>query len=532
MGFLKRFTNFILPSLSTTYLLLILLLFLNPSAQFQGRDLLNLFIILLPFYTFSSFFLIFLITDILSFFLEKKFVDSFFNTKLISSLFSFISISIGILFLLNSRFFSIYIIPEVKKKIEIWSFILILIGFVTFFLVLKLKIPAIIYPIFYFLIFALLFFSSRERHWKEATTVSTVFEWVKGQRIVVLQMDGLTLDFIAPLTSEKKIPNFSYIMENGSWLMIKNFRPHDKETLFTTFNTGKYPYKHKGFGKCYKFKNVSPCLYLLPRFIFLYKLEIFGIFETQPLPSTSEGILSTLKYFKIPSYVIESSESKISSETILKFKNIIGEFPKNNLTDFLLNSFAQDEEVFQEALSTKQKSSPIYLHALFSGLDTVERRFWKYSRPEQPLMEEPSPLYSMVIDRYYDYYDSIIGSFLSTLKEDEVLIIYSPYGMSPIPLWKRILNFIYGTEEISAYHDNAPDGIAIFIGSSIEKGGFQGEAEIVDMAPTLLYLMGFPVARDMDGSVIKKLIDPKILKRNPIFFIRSYESEISIRMMK
>lgn len=528
MGFLKRFTNFILPSLSTTFLLFVLILLLNSSAPFKREDFLNLFLILLPYYTLLSFLIIFLIIEFLSFLFETDFVNSFFDAKLVTSLFSLISIAMGILYILNSGYFSIYIIPAVLKKLNYWGIFLIIFGAFSLFLLFRGKIPSFIYIILYLGIFSFLFLSSKERYSLETHSKSASFERIRGQRIIVLEMDGLTLDFIAPLTSEKKLPNFSHIMENGSWAMIKNFRPQDRTTLFASFQTGKYPYKHKVFESCYQFKGVSPCLSILPRFVFLYKLEIFGIFENKKVLSDAKGIISVLNSSRHPFFLIEPSEVKNPSENILRFKNIIGDFPKNPLTDILFDSFVKDESVFREAMNQKQKSEPLYLHAFFYGLDTIEHRFWKFSRPEQFLTgeEESFPLYSMVIERYYDYYDSIIGSFLSSMKDDEVLLIYSPHGMGPIPLLKRVLNFIYGSEEISAYHDNAPDGIAIFIGSSISKDGFQGEFAIVDIAPTLLYLMGFPVARDMDGNVIKRIIEPKTLQRNPIFFVRSYEGEI------
>ncbi len=529
MGFLKRFTNFILPSLAVPFILVVLILFMNSSVPFKTKDILNLFIDLLPFYIFLSFLIIFFITEFVSFLFETRLITNFFNAKLIASIFFSFSVAIGVLFLLNSRYFSIYIYPEVFKKLIFWGFFLIFMGLISFFLLYRFKIPSIFYILFYIAILSVVFLSSKERFLMDTHSTSSSFEWIKGQKIVVLQMDGLTLDFIAPLVSERRLPNFSHIMEKGSWVMVKNFRPQDKTTLFLSFETGKYPYKHRGFEYCYQFKKVSPCLSILPRFVFLYKLEVFGILEKKQAISSSKGLISILESSKHPYFLVEPSNLQNPSETFLKFKNIIGEFPENPLTDLLLNSFLQDESVFKEAMSLKQKSNPFYLHAFFSGLDTVEQRFWKFSRPEQPVMEEENlSLYSMVIERYYDYYDSIIGSFLSAMKEDEILLIYSPHGMSPIPLWKRILNFIYGSEEISAYHDNAPDGIAIFIGSSINKGEFQGEIRIVDIAPTLLYLMGFPVARDMDGNVVKRIIDPVILKKNPIFFVRSFEGDISI----
>ncbi|MGQ9619082.1 MAG: alkaline phosphatase family protein [Candidatus Aminicenantia bacterium] len=381
------------------------------------------------------------------------------------------------------------------------------------------------------MIFFLLFLSSKSGYQFPSYSGSVVFEWTKGKKVTILQMDGLTLDFLVPLSSESKLPNFSHAMENGSWTLVKNFRPQDKTSLLITFETGKYPYKHLASENCYNFKGTKACFQLLPRFIFLYKLANLGLLEKKTQIPNFKGITSILTASEHPFFKIAKSTILSSDETTLKFKNIIGEFPENPTTKILFNAFVTDESVIKEAINKRQNSNPFYLHVFLTGLDTVEHYFWKYSRPEQSLLtsEEEIPIYSRVIERYYDYYDSIIGIFLSSLKEDEILLIYSPHGMSPITLWRKVLNFLYRTEEISAYHDNAPEGIAIFYGSDVRKNGFQGVINIVDIAPTLLYLMGFPVARDMDGNVIKRIVEQKTLEKNPIFFVRSYEGEISIK---
>ncbi len=38
----------------------------------------------------------------------------------------------------------------------------------------------------------------------------------------------------------------------------------------------------------------------------------------------------------------------------------------------------------------------------------------------------------------------------------------------------------------------------------------------MDIAPTILYLMGLPVDPDMDGMVLKDAIEKEILEQNPI----------------
>ena len=46
----------------------------------------------------------------------------------------------------------------------------------------------------------------------------------------------------------------------------------------------------------------------------------------------------------------------------------------------------------------------------------------------------------------------------------------------------------------------------------------------MDIAPTVLYLMGFPVPTDMPGKVLKQAIDDQYLSDHPIINIPTYET--------
>jgi hypothetical protein len=52
-------------------------------------------------------------------------------------------------------------------------------------------------------------------------------------------------------------------------------------------------------------------------------------------------------------------------------------------------------------------------------------------------------------------------------------------------------------------------------GTGARPGG-ETHACLIDMAPTILYLLGLPVPDDMDGRVIEEIIDPAVLAANPI----------------
>jgi len=50
------------------------------------------------------------------------------------------------------------------------------------------------------------------------------------------------------------------------------------------------------------------------------------------------------------------------------------------------------------------------------------------------------------------------------------------------------------------------------------------EPNILDLAPTILYLFGLPVARDMEGRVLTEILDPDFARSHAVTFIPSYES--------
>jgi predicted AlkP superfamily phosphohydrolase/phosphomutase len=59
-------------------------------------------------------------------------------------------------------------------------------------------------------------------------------------------------------------------------------------------------------------------------------------------------------------------------------------------------------------------------------------------------------------------------------------------------------------------------GILVAHGEAFRKGTRIEGAGLIDMAPTILHLMGQPVPDDMDGRVLEELFEPEFLARRPI----------------
>jgi len=74
----------------------------------------------------------------------------------------------------------------------------------------------------------------------------------------------------------------------------------------------------------------------------------------------------------------------------------------------------------------------------------------------------------------------------------------------------------FGGRQIEHSACHRLDGIFIAMGKEIVTGKIINGAQIIDLAPTVLYLLGLPVSTDMDGRVLKDVINSKYLEQHPV----------------
>ena len=76
--------------------------------------------------------------------------------------------------------------------------------------------------------------------------------------------------------------------------------------------------------------------------------------------------------------------------------------------------------------------------------------------------------------------------------------------------------------------EHRPEGIIVISGNNIKKGHKIEKANIIDIAPTVLYLFGEEIPEDMDGRVIEDAFEESFLKKNPI----KYKKDIGEKRKK
>jgi phosphopentomutase len=137
--------------------------------------------------------------------------------------------------------------------------------------------------------------------------------------------------------------------------------------------------------------------------------------------------------------------------------------------------------------------------------------------------EDERRRFGAVLERQYSAIDEAIGRAMSALGPDDVLLVVAGYGMQPLSLGKRAIERIIGDPEISGSHEAAPDGFLLAYGSTVAHGRQLQRASVVDIVPTVLYYLGLPIGRDMDGYARTDLFQPAFTEERPITFIPTYD---------
>ena len=167
--------------------------------------------------------------------------------------------------------------------------------------------------------------------------------------------------------------------------------------------------------------------------------------------------------------------------------------------------------------------SPRLTALRYEGLDTVGHYYLRFtqSRIFRDLPEEERRRFSQAMDRYYTYIDGEIATALDALAPGDLLVVISGFGMQPMNPVKQAIGRVLGDPDFSGTHEGGPDGFLMVFGSAVEPGR-RPRGSVVDVAPTVLYFLGLPVARDMDGFARADLFTHGFTADRPIVFIPSY----------
>jgi hypothetical protein len=381
---------------------------------------------------------------------------------------------------------------------------------------------------------------------------------LEGGRVTILAADGASLDHVAQRVADGRLPGFGRLLEGGVSMYLETLRPTQPAPIWTAVATGKYP-PQTGVRAAarYEYGPDQGAIELLPDFCFSHALVHFGLLRTAPYQSNAvrarplwtilssqrvsagvvgwpvtapaaplRGFLVTDQFdpWKMSERAQDFAMAGSPPDAVLRATAIAGgplAGRPGSVEDPPLTSDAWRRDI---ALQLRDEYRPRLLAVRYEGIDRAGHIYLRYAQPRAfgGSGQGAEARLAGTLDRHYAFLDAEIAQVLDTMGPDDVLLVVSGFGMEPVGLGKRILARVLGQPDVSGTHEHAPDGFLLAYGGPVRTGRAH-LGSIVDVAPTVLYVLGLPVARDMDGVARTDLFKPAFTATRPIAFIPSYE---------
>ena len=116
-----------------------------------------------------------------------------------------------------------------------------------------------------------------------AAAVAPVRDEVPGGRVVLVAVDGASLDHISLAVAEGRLPNFGRVLDTGVATHLATLRPTQAEPIWTTVATGRLP-QTSGVRSAarYRARADGPALDVLPDYMFAQALVRSGFLREEP----------------------------------------------------------------------------------------------------------------------------------------------------------------------------------------------------------------------------------------------------------
>jgi hypothetical protein len=392
---------------------------------------------------------------------------------------------------------------------------------------------------------------------------------VQGPRVVMLLLDGASFEYVLPRVAEGRLPAFARLLEKAAVMDLATVRPTQPDPVWAAVATGMYPSKNGvRSAASYYARNDTRAVDLLPDHCFSHALVHLGFIRDQPNAATTwrarplwsiasqAGVRVGVARWPL-TYPAEDVDGFIVSDRFHQLVGTIGEFDRAasplDILPVLEAAFTEAppgsepqpagnpgggpgggttpeasalrrDRLYSRAMHDLSAEMKPRLTALrYDGLDTVGHYYLRYTQPRtfRDVPEEERRRFSQVIDRYYAFIDGEVGAALDALAPGDLFLIVSGFGMQPLSPVKETIGRLLGDADFSGTHERAPDGFLVAYGAAAEPGRRQ-RGSIVDVTPTVLYFLGLPVARDMDGFARADLFTRAFTAERPIVFIPSY----------
>ena len=270
------------------------------------------------------------------------------------------------------------------------------------------------------------------------------------KRMVVIGIDGGTLDMIRPLLQQQELPNITSIISKGLSGKLTSVIPPITAPAWASFMTGVNPGKHGIFDFISdihlngKDGRVLDSRDIRTQTIWDYlsgqhkRLIVVGVPFTYPAFSINGVMVSLSAGGDIDVYPKESLKDIISStgyrKELCRPVDTFGEVAKEDvLNEIIKRNDYLTEKIKDISCHLLRNQEWDFFMAHFMSTDTIQHYFWHFVDSGHPAYDKKlAQKYKNTIYDAYKKVDNAIGEILQLTGDDCNVIVLSDHGFAPI----------------------------------------------------------------------------------------------------
>jgi len=268
-----------------------------------------------------------------------------------------------------------------------------------------------------------------------------------SEKVLVIGLDGASLDLIGPWMKEGLLPNLSKFQTDGIVTTLESVIPPQTASGWSSIATGKNPGKHGMFG----FLKRDPHGYdLIPVSSADRKsMELWEILSNFGKKVGVVDIPLTYPIRKVNGFFISGALTPYGVDDYCQPPELLDELNRN-IGEYLppYTYFLGDEDAFLAKLYAftenhgdavkyliKQRDWNFFM-LVFYGTDMIQHAFWKYMDSDHTENnDDKKARYRDAILQYYQKVDSIIGEIIAKVGDDTTILVLSDHGAERLTKW-------------------------------------------------------------------------------------------------
>jgi predicted AlkP superfamily phosphohydrolase/phosphomutase len=292
-------------------------------------------------------------------------------------------------------------------------------------------------------------------------------------RVLVIGIDGATMDLIRPWADAGKLPTFARLFQEGTSGLLRSVPNRNSASAWTSMMTGKNPGKHGIFffteyeegSFDYSYVNASyrdsVTLWRLLSDAGL-RVGVINVPMTYPAEEVNGFMISGMDapgvhdpLFVYPHELYHEIRSRVGEYTI---ETGLGSYMKAGKlakgAQALLRTTGRRLAAARYLMTTRPWD---FFMVVFRATDPAQHYFWKYMQP-QWFQVNPRDVerYGRVIPEVYEEIDRAMAELLALAGEDTTVIVVSDHGASADTAKAKVLNRWLEAMGVLRYQEAAP----------------------------------------------------------------------------